>query len=75
MKINFIISVKEKKMFEKDTKNLKEEIFLLEYNFQNWCYKTWLPGKMTKQNLKGQCIGSKIDSIEDGEKPSNYFTS
>ena len=66
-------------MLEKE-KSIEQEIFHLEQNLSELV----LPDLVSKQNelegirkqkLKGQCIRSKVNWIEEGEKPSKYFTS
>ena len=70
---------RKKKMLEKE-KSLEQEIFHLEQNLSELV----LPDLVSKQNelesirkqkLKGQCIRSKVNWIEEGEKPFKYFTS
>ena len=70
---------RKKKMLEKE-KSIEQEIFHLEQNLSELV----LPDLVSKQNelesirkqkLKGQCIRSKVNWIEESEKPSKYFTS
>ena len=65
-------------MLEKE-KSLEQQIFHLEQNLSELI----LPHLVSNQNelesirkkLKGQCIRSKVNWIEEGENPSKYFTS
>lgn len=70
---------KKQKIREKESV-LEKEITNIEQNLVNYSIEE-LTNKQTeletirKKKMQGQCIRAKIKWIEDGEKPSKYFTS
>ena len=66
-------------MLEKE-KSLEQEIFHFKQNLSELVLPDLVSKQnelqsIRKQNLKGQCIWSKVNWIEEGEKTSEYFTS